>query len=67
MYKQSTLIAIGMMCFLTGTVSGHHAVNMNYDMRSEVIVTGKLVKLDFRNPHSQIAFNVMKEDGSEAL
>jgi hypothetical protein len=54
---------------LTGLMGGavlqaHHAVAGVYDLNKEVVLQGKLVKLNFVNPHASIVLEVPNQDGS---
>src|SRR3954463_863334 len=45
-------------------VQAHHAVAGVYDLNKEVVLQGKLVKLNFVNPHASIVMEVPNKDGS---
>jgi hypothetical protein len=42
----------------------HHSVPVNFDMNSDIEVTGVIKKTKWVNPHSQITLEVTAEDGS---
>jgi hypothetical protein len=42
----------------------HHAVAGVYDLNKEIVLQGKLVKLNFVNPHASIVLEVPNQDGS---
>jgi hypothetical protein len=42
----------------------HHAVQAQFDVSKTVIITGKLVKVDWQNPHAWFHFDVTKPDGT---
>jgi hypothetical protein len=42
----------------------HHAVASVYDLNKEIVLTGELTKLNFRNPHSNLLLAVPNEDGT---
>jgi hypothetical protein len=42
----------------------HHAVQAQFDVTKNLIITGKLVKVDWQNPHAWFHFEVTKADGS---
>ena len=47
-------------CLMAGVaaVQAHHAVAGIYDLSKEVVLEGKLKKLNFVNPHAQIVLSV---------
>jgi hypothetical protein len=63
---------IALCGFLTAAAAGpmssvllaHHAVAGVYDLNKEVVLQGKLVKLNFVNPHASIVLEVPNQDGS---
>ena len=52
--------------FLTAGVGlqAHHAVAGVYDLNKEVVLQGRLKKLNFTNPHSSIELTVPNKDGT---
>ena len=42
----------------------HHAVAGVYDLNKEVVLEGRLKKLNFTNPHASIELTVPNKDGS---
>ena len=49
---------------LTGiVVQAHHAVAGVYDLNKEVVLQGRLKKLNFTNPHASIELSVPDKDG----
>jgi Family of unknown function (DUF6152) len=55
-----TAVLVALCGFLiTGVaVQGHHAVAGVYDLNKEVVLEGKLKKLNFTNPHASIELTV---------
>ena len=52
---------------LTGVGVGlqaHHAVAGVYDLNKEVVLQGRLKKLNFTNPHASIELTVPEKDGT---
>jgi DNA/RNA endonuclease YhcR with UshA esterase domain len=45
-------------------LQAHHAVAGVYDLNKEVVLQGKLTKLNFVNPHASIVMEVVNQDGS---
>ena len=56
-------------CLMTGIViaggvlQAHHAVAGVYDLNKEVVLQGRLKKLNFTNPHASIELSVPDKDG----
>jgi hypothetical protein len=49
---------------VTVGLQAHHAVAGVYDLNKEIVLQGKLVKLNFVNPHASIVLEVPNQDGS---
>jgi hypothetical protein len=62
-----TLIAAGGFLALTASVQAHHAVAGVYDLNTEIVLEGRLQKLNFRNPHANIELEVPNDDGSSTV
>ena len=60
------LVAIGFFGFLMAGVGlqAHHAVAGVYDLNKEVVLQGRLKKLNFTNPHASIELTVPNKDGT---
>ena len=50
-------LAVGVM-LAGGALQAHHAVAGIYDLNKEVVLEGKLKKLNFVNPHASIVLSV---------
>ena len=50
--------------FAGGTLRAHHAVAGVYDLDKEVVLEGRLKKLNFTNPHASIELTVPNKDGT---
>jgi hypothetical protein len=51
--------------FLAGAgLKAHHAVAGVYDLNKEVVLEGRLKKLNFTNPHASIELTVPNKDGT---
>ena len=49
---------------ITGAaLQAHHAVAGVYDLNKEVVLEGRLKKLNFTNPHASIELTVTEKDG----
>jgi len=57
------LVALGAFLTVGVGLQAHHAVAGVYDLNKEVTLQGKLVKLNFTNPHSNIILAVPNKDG----
>ena len=47
-----------------GVLQAHHAVAGVYDLNKEVVLQGRLKKLNFTNPHASIELSVTEKDGT---
>lgn len=47
-----------------GALMAHHAVAGVYDLNKEVVLQGRLKKLNFTNPHASIELTVPNKDGT---
>jgi hypothetical protein len=47
-----------------GVTDAHHAVAGIYDLNKEVVLQGRLKKLNFTNPHASIELTVPNKDGT---
>ena len=43
--------------------SSHHSVALQYDMTREVTITGNIMEMEWRNPHSWLRVEVESEQG----
>ena len=58
------LVALGGFLMVGAEVQAHHAVASVYDLNTEVVLQGRLQKLNFRNPHSNLILEVPNDDGT---
>jgi hypothetical protein len=66
MHKLTILIAISGISLLLGSaVNAHHSVPVNFDMNTELAITGVLVETSWRNPHSHLVLEVTNEAGEK--
>ena len=49
---------------LTQAVFGHHSFQATYDMDTMIEIRGKLIQMNFRNPHSSVMIMAPDEDGN---
>lgn len=58
------LVALGGFVLLGNELQAHHAVASVYDLNTEVVLEGRLTKLNYRNPHANLLLEVPNEDGT---
>ena len=58
------LVALGAFLMAGAALQAHHAVAGVYDLNKEVVLEGKLKKLNFTNPHASIELTVPNKDGT---
>lgn len=61
----ATLVAFGVTA--ASTSQAHHAVQAQFDVSKNVIIEGKLIKVDWQNPHAWFHFEVKQKDGSTVV
>jgi hypothetical protein len=61
--KISHLIAIATAMLAAGAANGHHAFSAEFDANRPVELTGKVVKMEWINPHSWIHLEVTNDAG----
>ena len=57
------VLGIGIV-FASTAALAHHAISAEFDSNRPVTFTGKLVKIDWLNPHSYFHVEVEQEDGT---
>jgi hypothetical protein len=63
----SILIAGAALVVGTVTVRGHHAFGAEFDPDAPIRLQGKVVKLEWVNPHAWIHIEVTKPDGTKEV
>ena len=61
------LIKVFSLCaslLLVPSVFAHHSFQATYDMDSMIEIKGKLMQMNFRNPHSSVMVMAPDEDGN---
>jgi hypothetical protein len=58
------LVALGGFLMVGAGLQAHHAVAGVYDLNKEVVLEGRLKKLNFTNPHASIELTVPNKDGT---
>ena len=57
-------LGVGFVAALLGVpASGHHSVALQFDMTREVTITGRIVEMEWRNPHAWLHVEVEGETG----
>jgi len=64
MNRAIQLIAMGGFLLIGAELQAHHAVAGVYDLNTEIVLEGRLQKLNYRNPHANLILEVPNEDGS---
>src|SRR3954465_7009837 len=64
--RKSALFALLIAFALTGaaTTYAHHAVQAQFDVTKNIILSGTLKKVDWTNPHAWFHFDVKAQDGA---
>ena len=62
--RTAGLIVLGGFLMAGAGLSAHHAVAGVYDLNKEVVLQGRLKKLNFTNPHASIELTVPNKDGT---
>jgi hypothetical protein len=62
--RTAGLIALCGFLIAGAGLEAHHAVAGVYDLNKEVVLEGRLKKLNFTNPHASIELTVPNKDGT---
>ncbi|MES2603350.1 MAG: DUF6152 family protein [Pseudomonadota bacterium] len=60
------LTALTTSLLLVSAADAHHSFSM-FNRETQIVVTGKVQRWDFNNPHSWLHMNVTNADGTETL
>jgi len=58
------LIAAGTFLVLGAELQAHHAVAGVYDLNTEIVLEGRLQKMNYRNPHANLILEVPDDEGT---
>jgi hypothetical protein len=58
------LIALGGFLMVSVGLQAHHAVAGVYDLNTEIVLEGRLQKMNYRNPHANLILEVPNDDGT---
>jgi hypothetical protein len=64
--KPLTLFVAGVLTVMQ-PLSAHHAFGAEFDANRPVLLKGKIVKIEWVNPHTWIHVEVVKEDGTKEV
>lgn len=57
-------LGAGLSAVLLGLpAAGHHSIALQYDMTREITISGRIVEMEWRNPHSWLSVEVDGEAG----
>ena len=62
--RTARLLVLGAFLMVGVGLQAHHAVAGVYDLNKEVVLEGRLKKLNFTNPHASIELTVPNKDGT---
>ena len=67
--KLLTLVALGAAALLATALPAlaHHAFGAEFDSNRPVLLKGKIVKVEWVNPHTWIHVEITKEDGTKEV
>jgi Family of unknown function (DUF6152) len=63
MVKKLCVVSLIAMLSSGASTAAHHSVSVNFDSSQALTLTGRIIDLDIRNPHSQITLQVTQADG----
>jgi hypothetical protein len=63
----AALLALAVFAAATIPVTGHHAFGAEFDPNAPIRLQGKVVKLEWVNPHAWIHIEVTKPDGAKEV
>ena len=61
----SFLLPVAALCVMSWPAAAHHAFGSEFDSDRPVILKGKIVKIEWINPHTWIHVEITKEDGTK--
>jgi len=62
--KPATLFCLCAGLLLVQPLFAHHSFQATYDMDSEIEIRGKLIQMNFRNPHASVMVMAPDKDGN---
>ena len=68
MSANRSLFAAGLVLSFLGSPAGaHHSIALQYDMTREITISGRIVEMQWRNPHAWLQLEVEGEAGELEL
>jgi hypothetical protein len=64
MRQRFVALTIFLVSLGAGSLSAHHSLAAEYDTKKPIKLTGKMTKLDWRNPHAWIYVDAKMANGS---
>ena len=64
---KSFLLPAAALCVMSWPAAAHHAFGSEFDADRPVILKGRIVKIEWINPHTLIHIEVTKEDGTKEV
>ena len=61
------IVALSGFLYISAALEAHHAVAGVYDLNTEIVLEGRLQKMNFRNPHANLELEVPNEDGTSTV
>jgi hypothetical protein len=62
--KRSLFVLASLFAFGAASLWAHHSLAAEFDTSKPIKLTGKLTKLDWRNPHAWIYIDAVRENGA---
>jgi len=62
--KLSLVASVGLLLAATMPLTAHHSFSAEFDGSKTVVLEGKVVKMEWVNPHSWLHIDVTKPDGT---
>ena len=67
MRKTFLLLCAGLLAAAAGRLSAHHAFGAEFDANAPLRLQGKIIRLEWVNPHTWIHMEVAKDDGTKEV